>query len=572
MAVSTYKAQLNYYDPTYGWGNEGTTCQGNWDGAGGNRTGVMYFPGLAALKGKIINSVQIKTTNTKTGWNAPKTAYFYRSAAQGGIQTSLKANHKTGDSIGSYSENFHANTNASSSFEGAFLKTYIEQGEDTFCLYAAGDTNYLKWSAVTLEVNWSEPSSGLTFDKSSVELGTPVQISVDAANSAYTHRFRYKFGSASGTIATDVESSYAWTPPLTLAEQIPSAVSGSCTIYCDTYNGSTLLGTKSAQITLTVPTSVIPTAGTLTASIVDDTSGSGQYVMNMCKARLQLTGAEGVYGSTIKSTKISGGGWTGNGTDMTTGVLTKAGTITFTATVTDSRNRTATASCNIEVLDYAKPKIISCTYYRCDASGTAQNNGTYVAIRVEAENSANSAGALTITVAYKQASASGYGSETALNNNELTVIGGSLAASSTYHLRITVSDAYGSVSKVYTLGTKKVLLSFLGRLAAVAIGKVAEIANTFDVALNARFREKTQFDREVLLRDEEAGSSAISLVKQFTNGLYIGNSVPMDATGLFSGMTGAAGFFIDTEKAVAYVVDGEELKDLHTDTMHATFG
>ena len=87
MAVNTYKAQLNYYDHTYGWGNAGTCAQGNGTayGAGVARTGVLYFPGLAALKGKIINSVKITTTNTASGVNASKTAHFYRSANQGGI-------------------------------------------------------------------------------------------------------------------------------------------------------------------------------------------------------------------------------------------------------------------------------------------------------------------------------------------------------------------------------------------------------------------------------------------------------------------------------------------------------
>ena len=56
MSKNSYKAQLNYYDSKWGWKSEGTASQGQWDGTG-VRTGVLYFPGLAALKGKIINSV-----------------------------------------------------------------------------------------------------------------------------------------------------------------------------------------------------------------------------------------------------------------------------------------------------------------------------------------------------------------------------------------------------------------------------------------------------------------------------------------------------------------------------------
>ena len=110
MGKNSYKAQLNYYDHTYGWGNAGTCAQGDgrtW-GAGSARTGVMYFPGLSNLKGKIINSVKITVTNRAGGQNAQKTAHFFRSASQGGINTSLGAGHKTGNQIGTLSGWFHA--------------------------------------------------------------------------------------------------------------------------------------------------------------------------------------------------------------------------------------------------------------------------------------------------------------------------------------------------------------------------------------------------------------------------------------------------------------------------------
>ena len=262
MAVNTYKAQLNYYDHTYGWGNVGTCAQGDgrtW-GAGSARTGVMYFPGLSNLKGKIINSVKITVTNRAGGQNAQKTAHFFRSASQGGINTSLGANHKTGSQIGTLTGNFHAYANASLTFTPTFFSQYIALGEDTYCIYSNAAADYLVWSAVTLTVDWSEPATQLVLDKTSVELGQPVAITTAATNSAYRHRLRYSFGSAYGTIAENVEGSSSWTPPVSLASQIPNATSGIGTIYCDTYSGSTLLGTKSVGVTLTVPASVKPTA------------------------------------------------------------------------------------------------------------------------------------------------------------------------------------------------------------------------------------------------------------------------------------------------------------------------
>lgn len=240
MGKNSYKAQLNYYDHNYGWGNAGTCAQGDgrtW-GAGSARTGVMYFPGLSNLKGKIINSVKITVTNRAGGQNAQKTAHFFRSASQGGINTSLGAGHKTGNQIGTLSGWFHAYAAASLSFTPTFFSSYIAAGEDTFCIYSATASEYLVWGAVTLEVDWQEPATQPSLSAATVEMGKAVTINTPAVNNAYRHTLRYAFGGASGTIATGIASSVSWTPPVSLANQIPSATAGSGTIYCDTYSGS----------------------------------------------------------------------------------------------------------------------------------------------------------------------------------------------------------------------------------------------------------------------------------------------------------------------------------------------
>ena len=298
MSKNSYKAQLNYYDSKWGWKSEGTASQGQWDGTG-VRTGVLYFPGLAALKGKIINGVKLTATTGQTGYGTTttKTVYIYNSASQGGIKTSLNAGHRTGNALGSCKAPMWDNTKT---FDVAFMAASIATGYDTYCIYNGSSyTDYLKWTAVTLEVDWQEPATQPSLSAATVEMGKSVTINTPAVNSAYRHTLRYAFGSASGTIATGIASSVSWTPPVSLANQIPSATAGSGTIYCDTYSGSTLLGTKSVSITLTVPGSVVPSAGTLSAALAEDTSGTGLYVKGMGKAKLTLSGASGAYGSSI---------------------------------------------------------------------------------------------------------------------------------------------------------------------------------------------------------------------------------------------------------------------------------
>lgn len=493
MSKNSYKAQLNYYDSKWGWKSEGTASQGQWDGTG-VRTGVLYFPGLAALKGKIINSVKLTATTGQTGYGTAttKTVYIYNSASQGGIKTSLNAGHRTGNALGSCKAPMWDNTKT---FDVAFMAASIAAGYDTYCIYNGSSyTDYLKWTAVTLEVDWQEPATQPSLSAATVEMGKSVTINTPAVNSAYRHTLRYAFGSASGTIATGIASSVSWTPPVSLANQIPSATAGSGTIYCDTYSGSTLLGTKSVSITLTVPGSVVPSAGTLSAALAEDTSGTGLYVKGMGKAKLTLSGASGAYGSSITSYTITGGGWTVTNSALTTGTLASAGNITFTVTVTDSRGRKASTTRTISVIDYTKPGVAVCDVYRCDADGNRKKAGTYFAVEINASYSAITGNTLNITARYKKQSESSYGTAMNVTNNGKTVIGGgNIGASTTYDVLVTVADKYNSLLIQRTLSTKSVLQSFK-RSAGAAIGKVAELANWLDVAWNTRIRGNLKVD------------------------------------------------------------------------------
>ena len=501
MDKNSYKAQLNYYDSKWGWKSEGTASQGQWDGTG-VRTGVLYFPGLAALKGKIINSIKLTATTGQTGYGTAttKTVYIYNSASQGGIKTSLNAGHRTGNALGSCKAPMWDNTKT---FDVAFMAASIAAGYDTYCIYNGSSyTDYLKWTAVTLEVDWQEPATQPSLSAATVEMGKSVTINTPAVNNAYRHTLRYSFGSASGTIATGIASSVSWTLPVSLANQIPSATTGSGTIYCDTYSGSTLLGTKSVSITLTVPGSVVPSAGTLSATLAEDTSGTGLYVKGMGKAKLTLSGASGAYGSSITSYTITGGGWTTTNSALTTGTLASAGNITFTATVTDSRGRKASTTRTISVIDYTKPGVAVCDVYRCDADGNRKKAGTYFAVEINASYSAITGNILNITARYKKQSESSYGTAMNVTNNGKTVIGGgSIGASTTYDVLVTVADKYNSLLIQRTLSTKSVLQSFK-RSAGAAIGKVAELANWLDVAWDTRIRGNLQVDGTISSADQ----------------------------------------------------------------------
>ena len=93
---------------------------------------------------------------------------------------------------------------------------------------------------------------------STVQMGTSVDIYTNRKSTAYRHTLKYSIGDASGTIATDIAGGKAWTPPKSLASKTGNKVSATCTITCETYNGTKLVGTATTQIILKVPDATVP--------------------------------------------------------------------------------------------------------------------------------------------------------------------------------------------------------------------------------------------------------------------------------------------------------------------------
>lgn len=320
-------------------------------------------------------------------------------------------------------------------------------------------------------------------------MGSASTITITSASTSFTHTLTYSFGSVSSTIATKTTStSVSWTPPLILANQVPNATSGTGTLTCTTYNGSTAIGSKSISITLKVPTSVVPTISSLTAARVDGTvpSSWGIYVQTKSKATITISGAAGIYGSTISSYSISGGGFYSTASTLTTGYLNSSGTITFTATVTDSRGRTsAAATVSISVVAYSAPSFSSYLSQRCDSSGTLTNDGTYVKGTVRyTYSTCSSNNTVTRATYYKKTTETSWtnASKSFSSGTAFTFGGGGISTESTYDIKYTLTDAFTTISVQDTVSTASVVMDFKSGGKGVAVGKVAETDTCFEVA------------------------------------------------------------------------------------------
>ena len=94
-------------------------------------------------------------------------------------------------------------------------------------------------------------ASTFTLSSSSLTMGSSQTVKITKLSSSYTHTVTYTFGSSTTTVASKTTStSVSFTPPTSLASQIPNATSGTCTVKVTTYNGDTSIGTTSKTFTL----------------------------------------------------------------------------------------------------------------------------------------------------------------------------------------------------------------------------------------------------------------------------------------------------------------------------------
>lgn len=365
------------------------------------------------------------------------------------------------------------------------------------------DSDWVDGGSISLSIKLDNipPATVPTLSASSVVLGKVLTIGLSPAVSGWTHNLYYRFGTGSWTrFATGQTGDYAWTVPLSLANSITAATSATLTIGVNTYNGSTLIGTtQSVNVKVTLPSSIKPTITDVTISEGnDDLAEFGAYVQGKTKLHI-VTTAEGAYGSTIKSYKhtIAGTAYTASA-DYTSGAISKSGDIAVVTTVTDSRGRTASSTTTVTVYAYNVPQITRFACVRCGEDGTVNNNGTCVKVSMAfCVSPVNQANAGAYKIEYKASTASDYTEITSGETYDYdgeTVTEGIFAISAAYNIRLTVADSFTSADAVADIGTAVRLLSYIIKKMAIAIGKFAELENTFDIALPTVFRDQVDMD------------------------------------------------------------------------------
>lgn len=359
-----------------------------------------------------------------------------------------------------------------------------------------------------------------TLSSPSVALGSAVTINISPAVSSWTHNIYYRIGTGSWTrFATGVKANYSWTVPLGIASSYPTATKGTITIGLNTYNGSTQIGgTQTVNLDITIPASVAPSVSAVTVS--EAASGLSNFGYIQTKSKLKIVAsASGSYGSSIRSYVYDIGSQSYSGLENTYTMgeeVRDSGIVAVTVTVTDSRGRTASKTVSITVLAYSPPQITHFECCRCgDANGSANANGQYLKVTfgysVSPLNNKNKASYLLKYSVYDDGKWGGLTSGTQYTYSGTYISATAiLNTASTYQIGLVVTDSFGTASFYKEIGTAVRLLSYIVKRFAIAIGKIPEIDNIFDVALETIFRKKVTMNSDLQVNGNSGFSGGAS--------------------------------------------------------------
>ena len=195
----------------------------------------------------------------------------------------------------------------------------------------------------------------------SANIGENITISISRASSSFTHTLSYSFCKLSGTIATKTSStSVSWKLPTTFYAQILNSKSSWGTITCDTYSGSTKIGSSSCRFNVYVKESTNKPGISATVVDVNDTTKAltgdeNKLIRYYSKAKFELTASpknsaiittRSVFynGTTYKGG--SGNSWIANFSEVVSG--------SYRFSVTDSRGFSNTTTINKTLIEYIK--------------------------------------------------------------------------------------------------------------------------------------------------------------------------------------------------------------------------
>ena len=144
--------------------------------------------------------------------------------------------------------------------------THNNDGTAWLGVSASVVTNWSGVGSASISAGWTPPTipRSASVTGTSSEIGAKMTITIARLTTNFKYNLRYSIKDDAGTehtgtIATGInQDSYEWTVPEIFYQYWTKGAKKFCTIYCDTYNGNSLIGTKSTNIQILVNTNTKP--------------------------------------------------------------------------------------------------------------------------------------------------------------------------------------------------------------------------------------------------------------------------------------------------------------------------
>ena len=447
------------------------------------------------------SKVRILWTSTQSGssWNGyTRTATYYVSINGGAEQAYPVAYTLPQNSTATIADVTITVTHRGDGTGTVKVRTWMDTG------ISAGEVTMSKSLTLATIPRVSVP----TLSVNSIDIGQQMTIYTNRQSSSFTHHLYYSVnGGAFVGVTSGITDSITWTVPYDILSSIPNSKQATVTIKLYTFSGETNLGNNDVSFIAYVPSNA-NTQPSITVNEIKPISSLASpfntlYIQGLSRVKADFTAA-GVRGSSITSRSIVVEGETYDSSDAyTSKYLSGHGEITVTLSATDSRGITGSVTRKINVMAYAKPKImgavdgadIVCS--RCDKDGNITDSGTY--LKVKARRSYSKVmpdvqkNFCAIVVRYGAANGQMSAWQTILAKDNLStnivdsapLLGGALAVDTSYVVQVGVKDDISDVVyATFNIPTDKID-SHEGN-GFLALGKYSEKAG-FECAWDAEF-------------------------------------------------------------------------------------
>lgn len=407
---------------------------------------------------------------------------------------------------------------------------------------ADGSLNNVSISASCYIVSNTQPTASASVTMSTIPrastissisgniIGSPTTVTISRHADTFTHKLQVVYGEKrTDWIDFGSNLSKQFTVPMDFcnSQYLSSTTNGQFIFTLVTYSNGEAIGTENQLYTMYVPDSVKPSTPSITKNdTTNNYSTYGAYVKGKSGLRVQSS-ANGSYGSTITNyaVKLKSGNdvlQTLNGNDVTFSGLNYTGTITIEVTATDTRNRSTANTTTISIADYANPNISVFKAERLSNDSTVTI--TYTA-SITNINNANANGK-TFNIYKRQKGTSSWGSAIATYTSGYSYNGTKTETCSEnygWEFKIDAIDSYTTTSKTAEVGTAFELMNWKADGTAMAIGKVSEYSNMFEVGLQTRIKTPTNLNISTRIVPSNNGEASIEYVNSGeTTGAVVG--------------------------------------------------